>query len=122
VSVASPEPRPAPRDRVTVPDLVGLTAIIARASVLPDLFVVRDGGGPLRGGSVITAQDPLPGTRVTKGSRVTVWVDQRGPGGTGVREPRNRGPIGGLARGTLMPPWSADHDLVEAPRQPLKLR
>ena len=98
-----PTPEPAPklaaagltgRRRVTVPDVVGLTFLDARArlaergvvGVHHDPTVIEAGDAD----ATVTDQSPESGARVPRGSSVRLWTGRGG--GAGVREPRRPRP------------------------------
>lgn len=98
-----PAPEPAPklaaagltgRRRVTVPDVVGLTFLDARArlaargvvGVHHDPTVIEAGDAD----ATVTDQTPESGARVPRGSTVRLWTGRGG--GAGVREPRRPRP------------------------------
>ena len=50
---------------------------------------------------VVVAQRPEPGALLRVGEPVTVWLDERGPGSAGVREPRHPKPAPRAASGMV---------------------
>jgi hypothetical protein len=83
----------APGAAIVVPDVLGLSWEQARrALILVHLVAVSPDSdpAPLLGGElseyVVVEQKPVAGTRVSRGSPVTLWVE-RGPGSAGVRSP-----------------------------------
>ena len=87
--------------KVTVPNVVGLEWIAARAA-LEDKGLVAISAEPDvptlpgEGGWVVTDQSPESGARVNAGAVVRLWL--KGDGGAGVREPRRPRPTPRSAR------------------------
>jgi hypothetical protein len=83
-------------DGVVVPDLVGLPVRQVLVDALLRSFLLGTGDPdepPIRvywyEEYVVTAHDPIPGTVAPYGSRIIVYVEERGGGGeSGDREPR----------------------------------